>query len=215
MQKTQQKNLDHEEIKPILSEKSEIDFSYKITLLGEGAVGKTSIRKRFLGEGYKQYYLATIGADFSVKRFNINDNPLQFQIWDIAGQPRFKEVRKSYFLGSDAGVFVHNVTRPQTLQAFPQWMNEFWKNTGRGPVPIIVLSNKMDLIDTVNNINLQAVKRYFTEVNSKALRNYGIPIHWLQTSAKIGIGIDEAFMTLARQLMPASSKQLVKNVMQE
>ncbi len=60
---------------------------YKVSLLGDGGVGKTSLRKRYLGEGFKQNYMATIGADFAIKKLNEEGNDI-IQIWDLAGQQR-------------------------------------------------------------------------------------------------------------------------------
>ncbi len=185
---------------------NDVDFSFKITLLGDGAVGKTSLRKRYMGEGFKKYYLATIGADFSVKRLTIDGYRVQFQIWDIAGQPRFREVRKAYFTGSDGGLFVHDITRPNTFRTLTDWITEFWKNTKKGPVPIIILSNKMDLKD-VANVDFTLIEDYVTQLDQRFQEKYGFPAPWFKTSARTGENVSAAFETLARVLISHKFKR--------
>ncbi len=188
-------------VKLSLVSKDEVDFSFKVILLGDGAVGKTSIRRCFMGERFKQYYLPTIGADFSIKRIAIGNRILQFQIWDISGQPKFREIRQAYFLGAHGAIFVHDVTRPETLQTFSSWMDELWKHTGRGPVPVVILSNKIDLAG-IMNVDFQAIKRQVEHLNAAYYQTHGILLPWLKTSAKTGENIDQAFLTLALQIMP-------------
>ena len=82
---------------------SKAGFVMKVVLCGDGAVGKTAIRQRYLGKGFQSTYLMTIGADFAVKEVNIKfketSYPIKFQIWDLAGQPRFEAVRGLYYAG--------------------------------------------------------------------------------------------------------------------
>ena len=66
---------------------------FKVVLIGDGAVGKTSLRRNYLGKSFRENYLMTIGADFSVKQVPYEDYIVSLQIWDLAGQPRFSEVR--------------------------------------------------------------------------------------------------------------------------
>ena len=84
---------------------------FKITLLGDGAVGKTSLRKTYLGEGFKDGYSMTIGADFAVKRLRIDDQDFVAQIWDLAGQQRFSAVREVYYRGTSGCLLVFDISR--------------------------------------------------------------------------------------------------------
>ncbi len=190
-----------------LKDVSNVDFAFKVTLLGDGAVGKTSLRRRYMGEGFKRYYLATIGADFSVKRFTIDGYKVQFQIWDIAGQPRFREVRRAYFMGSDGGIFVHDITRPNTFRTITDWVTEFWNNTKKGPVPIIILSNKIDLIQQVA-VDFDVIEDYVKQLNQRFLENYGFPVKWFKTSARTGENVSISFEELARILIQHKTNKI-------
>ena len=106
----------------------------KIVLLGDGAVGKTSIAKRYLGHGFIQEYKATIGVDFYIKKteLTLNDSKflIEWSIWDLAGQPHWKEVRPGFYAGAQGALIVFDVTRKQTLLNVIEWTNEFIKNSG-------------------------------------------------------------------------------------
>ena len=121
----------------------------KITLLGDGAVGKTSIRNRYMGRGFKESHLMTIGADFAAVdktvKYNDKDYHVTFQIWDLAGQARFTEVRQRFYFGSLGGLLLFDITRPESFSNIPNWLNEIWKNSGTGAVPIVLIGNKSDL----------------------------------------------------------------------
>ena len=91
---------------------------FKICLLGEGAVGKTALRQRYLGEGFKQSYAMTIGADFAVKRVTIDNQEFISQIWDLAGQVRFSSVREVYYRGA-AGALAGAVAGAPPVYSVP------------------------------------------------------------------------------------------------
>ncbi|MFX0182726.1 MAG: ADP-ribosylation factor-like protein, partial [Candidatus Hodarchaeota archaeon] len=75
-------------------------FIFKVVLIGDGAVGKTSIRRRYMGEGFRADFMATMGADFAYLKTKVDDNEIEWQIWDLAGQPAFRNVMKAYYRGS-------------------------------------------------------------------------------------------------------------------
>ena len=89
---------------------SEKGFLIKLVLAGDGAVGKTTLRRRYLGEGFQSSYMMTIGADFAVKRVDIGGRQITFQIWDLAGQQSFKLVRGSFYSGAFAALLCFDLT---------------------------------------------------------------------------------------------------------
>ena len=128
-----------------MSSSSKGSFLVKIVLAGDGAVGKTTLRRRYLGEGFQASYLMTIGADFAVKTVDVRDRTIKFQLWDLAGQPRFQVVREMYYRGALGGLLVFDVTRWDSFKNLPHWLEELWRSNGRGAVPVVLVGNKTDL----------------------------------------------------------------------
>ncbi len=173
----------------------------KIVFLGDGAVGKTSIAKRYLGEGFKGNYKATIGADFYVKK-EVYEFPklgrahFIWQIFDIAGQPTFGSIRPVYYRGAKGAIVVFDVSRAETFYNVKNWIEEFWKNAG--VYPFILVGNKVDLRGIKPGcLPPEAGKRY-AESLSKVL---GFPVQYVETSAKTGYNINYAFKVLAWTLL--------------
>ncbi|MHA1115558.1 MAG: Rab family GTPase, partial [Candidatus Heimdallarchaeaceae archaeon] len=84
-------------------------WNFKIVLAGDGAVGKTSIRERYMGKGFTGDYLKTIGADFASKKVKVEDNDITFQIWDLAGQESYSAVRTTFYKGAIAAWLVFDI----------------------------------------------------------------------------------------------------------
>ena len=112
--------------------KAEEEKKYKIVIIGDGGVGKTSIRSKFLGKGLKTSYIETIGADFSTKTVLVetkkNSIPITFQIWDLAGQPKFEKIRQLFYEGSQGIIFVFDLSRLDSLENIKLWGSEVLKN---------------------------------------------------------------------------------------
>lgn len=177
----------------------------KIILIGDGAVGKTSIRRRYLGEGFKIDYQMTIGADLAAKTSDIvyaGGKQIKYLIWDLAGQPRFHNVRKIYYMSAVGALVVFDMTRPESFQNIVKWMNELWRNNGRGPVPLIVLGNKTDLCSVgMPCVSEPKVRAFVSRLSQISERYRGFKIHFLQTSAKTGKNIDQAFELLGEAII--------------
>ena len=163
----------------------------KVVLLGESAVGKTSLVRRFVRDEYDDKYLHTIGTKVSKLELTVPHGPdteveIDLAIFDIMGQPGFKDtVKESYFYGAHGIVAVCDVTRAETLNAIHDWMSAA---TGvAGDVPAFLLVNKMDLAEK---------QRAFQDPDvDKVARRWQMPI--ALTSAKTGAGVDDVFNSLA------------------
>jgi small GTP-binding protein len=185
--------------------KKRADFFMKLVLCGDGAVGKTAIRERFLGRGFSSSYLQTIGADFAAteKTVTVDNNnfTVNYQIWDLAGQTEFGSVRKTYYEGCFGSLMIFDITRPSSFENLPTWINELWSNSGRGQVPIVLLGNKSDLKDKFpEHVREQQIKSYVKDLNSK-LGSAGFFVEYLETSAMNGLNIEEAFKTIGKQVV--------------
>lgn len=174
---------------------------YKITLLGEGAVGKTALRDRFMGKPFSADYHMTIGTDIAFKTKSYADKEVKFQIWDLAGQPRFELVQPPYYRGSLGSLIVFDITRPESLEKVLNWVDKLWKLSGKGKIPLVLLGNKADLRDTPSVKTLspeqgQAVAEKLSEIG----RGSGFEVPYLETSAKTGRNVEDAFDLLATNI---------------
>ncbi|MHA2362654.1 MAG: GTP-binding protein [Candidatus Hodarchaeales archaeon] len=178
-------------------------FLMKICLIGDGAVGKTALRERYLGKGFAANYLMTIGADFAVQHMEVDGKQIKFQIWDLAGQERFGSVRSLYYSGSHGVLMVFDVTRDGTYHNLVQgWLPELQKHLRTGPVPIILLGNKIDLRspDDASHIQADQGKKLAAEL-AEQYSGGDVEVHYLETSAKTGVNVIEAFTLLAQQII--------------
>lgn len=169
----------------------------KVALIGDGAVGKTSLRQRFIGEKFSSSYLLTVGADFSIYGVTIDDKEVKFQLWDLAGQQRFAIVREGYYRGCVGCVAVYDVTRMDTFANVPRWIDEAFKHSGHGKVPIVLLGNKSDL----RGIYPDSLSPVQGQQLADELTKKSISCTYFDTSAKTGENVREAFIQLGRAIL--------------
>ncbi|MHA2168477.1 MAG: GTP-binding protein [Candidatus Kariarchaeaceae archaeon] len=170
---------------------------YKITLLGEGGVGKTALRHRYLGDKFKAHYSMTIGADFAAKRTKVDDIDITAQIWDLAGQDRFETVREVYYRGATGALLVYDITREDTYNIIPKWIAELMKNNSNRMVPLVLIGNKGDLRGQMSNeVSVEQAQEY-----GRLLSDWcGYHVPYVETSALSGQNVEEAFQTLLRNV---------------
>ncbi|MHA1219704.1 MAG: Rab family GTPase [Candidatus Heimdallarchaeaceae archaeon] len=172
------------------------EFVFKVVLMGEGSVGKTSIRSQFMGVGFKSEYIKTIGADFASKAIILGDNKVHFQIWDLAGQAMYKHVRSSFYSGCKCGFLVCDLTSPETLEKLDQWVEEAVEHSGGFLKIFIILGNKHDLVDKI-----KVKQEDIDKLLEKIKKMKGIDSAYLQTSALTGENISEAFNIMGKMFL--------------
>ena len=120
------------------------DYIFKICLLGQAAVGKTALMRRYADDSFEDNMLSTIGVDFRFKSINLQGNFVKLQLWDTAGQERFRSVIESYYRDADAVVLVYDVKNMQTFQIIQEyWLKEVKKHVDE-ECKIIVFANKSE-----------------------------------------------------------------------
>lgn len=156
---------------------------YKVILVGDGNVGKTSLVRRFCEGKFDESRILTIGVDFQVTSVKLGEHVLRLSVWDVAGQSRFRTFRDQFYTGTLAVALVYDVTSPATLFNLPRWHTEVL--TAVPGVPLVVIGNKNDLGVVVPPI----------EARRWAKQAGNLPV--LQTSALTGENVEAMFQGLA------------------
>ena len=178
---------------------------FKLVLIGDGSVGKTSVRRKYLGKGFISSHIATIGVDFAQKYVQVDKVTCRLVIWDLAGQTGFERVRKHYYQGCSGLVLVYDITNRETFENTTRWLVEAFTHAGEIP-PTAILANKLDLRTSDNKSEFvhpdegQAFAKKFTE-------KLGVPSVFFETSAKNGENIEAVFSALTRLMIAENEKQ--------
>jgi small GTP-binding protein len=179
-------------------------LSAKVLLIGDGSVGKTSLRNRYLKKQFATNYLPTLGADFVSKEALIKTNlgwkDLKFNIWDLAGQPTFKMIRGMYYRGAVGVLFVFDVNRPETLYSIENWIEELVKNVVSPQVALCIIGNKTDLRSDTS-VTTELAKKIIHEDIAQNYQLFRNDIDYIETSAKTGENVDRAFHALGEKIL--------------
>ena len=174
----------------------------KICLLGDGMVGKTSLANRYLGKGFNSEYIPTLGSDFTSKEVSIETDhgtqDFRFQIWDLAGQPTFSQIRSLYYKGATGAFLVFDLTNPDTLESIKRWSDEFLKHCKVLSPTMMILGNKNDLSDEIK-VSRELVEN-FIQNELISLENTSFQYEFFETSAKTGKNVDKVFNILATEI---------------
>lgn len=164
---------------------------FKVIIIGEAGVGKTSLVRRYVDDAFDEQMKMTIGVDISVKRIPEEAGVVALQIWDLGGQPRFKEIADLYFRGAKGALAVFDVTRKASMDRLADWIEDVRSKADQ--IPVVVVGNKMDLRSSSGEV-LGITKEEGTRFASRYMSDY------VETSAKDNNGVDEAFNRLVYKL---------------
>ena len=162
------------------------DYTFKILLLGDASVGKTSFTKRYCYNIFNPSERLTIGVDFHVKTIELRGYKIKLQIWDVGGEERFRFLLPTYCLGANAAFLLFDITRPSTLNNIPEWTSIVREKGGN--IPIILIGAKIDLASTQRNVPVELGKQ-IADKNNHAL--------FSEISAKENINVDDTFRVLS------------------
>jgi len=161
---------------------------FKLVLLGDSAVGKSSLVLRFVRGQFFEYQESTIGAAFLTQNVSLNDYTVKFEIWDTAGQERYHSLAPMYYRGAAAAVVVYDITNADSFARAKSWVKELQRQ-GSPSIVIALAGNKCDL----------ASKR---KVESSEASEYAKDngLFFMETSAKTALNVEELFKAIAKKL---------------
>jgi len=165
------------------------DYLFILVLIGDSNVGKSCLLLRFADDTYTESYISTIGVDFKIRTIDLDSKTIKLQIWDTAGQERFRTISSTYYRGAHGIIIVYDITNIESFHNVQRWMQEIDKYA-KESVSKLLVGNKSDLVQ----------QRVVTEVEGRNFaKDHGLP--FLETSAKSGVNVDQAFMKMASQIL--------------
>jgi len=166
----------------------EYDYLFKLLLIGDSGVGKSCLLLRFADDTYTDSYISTIGVDFKIRTIELEGKTVKLQIWDTAGQERFRTITSSYYRGAHGIIVVYDVTDQDSFANVKQWLQEIERYASEG-VSKLLVGNKNDMVDK---------KQVETDTAKEFADSISIP--FLETSAKEATNVEQAFLTMAKQI---------------
>ncbi len=174
-------------------------YIYKICVVGNGGVGKTSMVLRYCENSFKESYLMTIGSNFSTKTVELANHPqlqIKLQLWDLAGQKHFSFVRPPFYRGATGIIYVFDLTRRSSFADLLEWRDEVENVIGQKPC--ILVGNKLDLA--------REGYREVAEQDGESLKGEMHVMKYVETSAKEGDSVEQVFKVLTLEILKASGK---------
>ena len=160
------------------------DMIFKIVLIGDTSVGKTNILSKYLKGEFDPKSKSTVGVEFGVKNFKIENNIVKVQIWDTAGEERYRSITNAYYKGAKGSLLVYDITNKKSFENVEKWISDLKANADED-ISMILLGNKTDLED----------KRVVTTEEGKNKAEF-YNLTFMETSALNGNNIQEAFNEL-------------------
>ncbi len=182
----------------------EYDKLFKILLLGDSGVGKSSILNKYVDNIFSDSFISTIGVDFKISNKTIKNTKVKLQIWDTAGQERFKTIVSSYYRGAHGIIMVYDITDINSFENVKHWMSEINRHCNNN-IQILLVGNKSDLYR-------------HRQVNHSDATNFAKfhNIQFIETSAKTSENIENCFTKIIENIIDNSqftnNKKNINNV---
>ena len=162
---------------------------YKILLLGDSTVGKTCFLLRYVDDSFLDLHMATIGLDYRLKTLILEEQKIvKVQLWDTAGQDKFRAITRNYYKGASGIILIFDVTNVKSYENIKKWINEIKEEISE-KVAIVLIGNKID------NVQERKISK---EQGDKLASEIGVK--FLETSAKTGEGINESVFFLVKKI---------------
>ena len=180
------------------SRPTKVFYQFKLILLGDSGVGKSSLLSRYMDEEFVPNQPCTVNADFKIKAMLIDEfSSVQMTIWDTCGQERYRAITRGYFKDAHGIILVYDVADKRSFSDLDIWLEEIKKNTVKEDISIVLVGNKIDL--KYRNINAEEAEKFAKENN----------LMYCETSCKEGRNIDVTFDMIIKDII---KKQNSKNI---
>ena len=165
------------------------DCVYKVLLLGDSTVGKTCVLLKYTDKIFQDTHMMTIGLDYRLKSMKLkNGLDVKLQIWDTAGQDRFRSITKNYYKGSNGIILIYDVTNKRTFENVKSWVSQIHEE----------ISDKVVIYLIGNKIDMEEERKVSTKEGEDLANELGLP--FLETSAKTGVNIDTIFNEIVEKI---------------
>lgn len=170
------------------TEPSDHQYSFKFVLVGDSAVGKTAICKRFCENTFNSNQPQTVGLEFGNRIVEVQKSRIKLQIWDTAGQERYQSVGKAYYRNAIGVLIVFSLTDHESFVSLENWVDQVHKYC-HPKVKMLLVGNKSDLIEK-KAVSDNEIQQFYESHN----------LTYMESSAKVNINIREAFFTITQQI---------------
>ena len=181
-----------------MNSEQEPQIVFKLLLLGDSSVGKTSILLKYISNKFDESNISTMGVDYMEKIIDYNKFKIKLQIWDTSGEEKFRTITKNFYRNADGLLVVFDLTKKESFQNVGSWINEAEENNDK--LKIILIGNKLDLKDG-RIVTIDLAKKFAEKNNLK----------YIETSAKDGTNINESFQTIIDLLFDGKSSEEILN----
>jgi len=166
----------------------EYDYLFKLLLIGDSGVGKSSLLLRFADNTFTESFISTIGVDFKIRTIDIEGTTVKLQIWDTAGQERFRTITSSYYRGAHGIIVVYDITNQETFNNVQKWLQEIDRYACEN-VHKLLVGNKSDLVNE-RKVQYDQAAEFAASLN----------LIFLETSAKSSTNVEDAFTKMAKAI---------------
>jgi Ras-related protein Rab-18 len=179
----------------------EPDVKYKVILIGDTAVGKTSLIYRYCKDAFSEDRSPTVGVQFQPRVLNLEEKKVKLALWDTAGQEKFRTLTKSYYRNSHGAILVYDIANPETLEHLNSaWFRELKEAIDVEDVILAVVGNKLDLRDTPDHPNCVSRR----EGEDLAKRHQAM---FMEASAKTAEQVEQVFLELTQRMIERNRGQ--------
>ncbi len=170
-----------------------MSLKFKVLIFGDGGVGKTTVVNRYLSGLFKSNYKITIGADFFMKKLYLDENKITLQIWDFAGEERFRFLLPRYVEGSNGAIFMYDITRYSSILNIYEWLDVFKEcfDRERIDIPLIMVGGKLDL----------DFNRKVSQEDAQELAKKNNIYDCIECSSKTGENVEDIFIKITQMMI--------------